>query len=99
MKKLLILSAFLGFGFFAANAQSNAPASANTPKAEVAAPAPTDKAGTDKKDEKKACSAEEKKSCETKGKSCCSSKKAAAAPPAAPATPAPATPPATPKRK
>lgn len=94
MKKLLVLTAFLGLGYVGVNAQTAAPAQ-QAPKSVAAKPAPV-KADANaemktevvaveaaaKTEAKKECSAAEKKSCGSASgkKSCCSGKKPAAAP-------------------
>lgn len=88
MKKLLVLAAFLGFGYVAVQAQTVAPASvAQQPKAVSNKPAEAkatvniaEAPAAATIETKKECSTAEKKSCSSASgkKSCCSSKKSAA---------------------
>ena len=72
MKKLLVLSSFIVFGFVAVNAQNAKPiVSGNATSTEQ----PTTAKVASKEAEKKKCSDEEKKQCGSKSaKSCCAHK-------------------------
>ncbi len=90
MKKLLVLAAFLGFGYVGVNAQTVAPKK-QTPKAQVvqnevkpaqATPVVMEDA-VPAESKAKDCAPSEKKECgSTKKKSCCSSKKKTTSAPA-----------------